>query len=149
MVEVWFFYIISAVAIFGFNAIVDKIILTRHLNSFSYLVAGIPSKVVYLVAIMFFVPLDFTSPSFYLAFLAGFLGVLGYYAYAFAMKKEEASRISALTSLYPLFVAIFAAIFLNEFFSAQSYVGIIFMILGATMISYKRSKFHKIIPFVI
>jgi|SRR3989344_3788146 len=149
MVEVWFFYILAAVAIFGFNAIVDKIILTRHLNSFSYLVTGIPSKLAYMVAIMLFVPIDFNSPYFRLAFIAGALGVIGYYLYAFAMKREEASRISALTSLYPVFVAILAAIFLKEIFSIQSYVGIILMIFGATLISYKRGKFYKLIPFAV
>jgi drug/metabolite transporter (DMT)-like permease len=149
MVEVWFFYIISAVVIFGFNAIVDKIILTKHLNSFSYLVAGVPAKLAYIVGIVFFVPIDFNSFLFYLSFAAGALGVLGYYAYAFAMKREEASRISALTSLYPVFVAILAAIFIYEIFSITTYAGIVLMVLGATLISYKRTKFYRLIPAVV
>src|SRR3989344_1408384 len=74
MVEVWFFYILAAVAIFGFNAIVDKIILTRHLNSFSYLVTGIPSKLAYMVAIMLFVPIDSNCGHFYCSCSKHFLG---------------------------------------------------------------------------
>jgi len=149
MVEVWFFYIISAISIWGFNAIVDKIILTKYLNSFSYLITGIPAKLMLLVGILIFAPMDYSSPAFYFAFASGVLGVVGYYAYAFAMKREEASRIAALTSLYPAFVAILAAIFLNEIFSIKSYAGIMLMIFGATLISYKKGKFYKLVPLAV
>lgn len=149
MVEVWFFYILSALGIWGFNTVVDKIVLTRHLNSFSYLVAYIPAKMAYLVAILLVIPINFNSSAFYLTFIAGMIGILGYYAYAFAMKREEASRIAALTSLYPLFVAVLAAVFINEIFSPIAYVGIALMIFGTALISYKRTKFYKFVPISV
>lgn len=151
MVEVWFFYIITSVIFWGLNAIIDKVVLTKHLNAFSYSIAYIPARLIVLVGILLFVPINFNSNFFYLAFAAGILSVCGYYLYAFAMKREEASRISALTSLYPAFVAVLAAVFLNEIFSIKSYAGILLVILGAVLISYRRKtgNAQKMIPFAI
>ena len=149
MVELWFFYVFSAMLIWGFNAIIDKFILTKHLNAFSYLVAYIPAGLVVLAGILLSVPIDFNSISYYLAFFAGMISVVGYYLYSFAMKKEEVSRISALSCLYPAFVAVFAGLILKEIFSLRSYMGIALMILGAILISYKRSSLKKTIPIIV
>lgn len=146
MVELWFLYVISAVLVWGITSIVDKIILTKYLNPFSYSLLYLPSTLVVVAGIFLFVPINFNPVIFSLAALAGAISVIGYYLYAFAMKKEEASRIVALTNIYPVFVAILAAFFINEIFSIKTYVGISLIIFGAVLISYKRNAFKKIIP---
>jgi len=149
MVEVWFLYVISAVLIWGINSIVDKVMLTKYLNSFSYLLLFIPASVILLIGTLLFVPINFNPTPFYFAFFGGAIAVIGYYLYAIVMKKEEASRVAALTSLYPAFVAVLAAFIVNELFSLQTYVGIAIMILGAVLISYKRVSLKKMIPLTI
>jgi drug/metabolite transporter (DMT)-like permease len=149
MVEVWLFYVLSSVVVWGFSAILDKIILTKYLNSFSYFIFSIPSMLVAIAGILLLVPISFNPIPFYSALFAGPIAVLGYYSYAFAMKREEASRIAALTSLYPAFVAILAAFLISEIFSLKTYVGIAVMILGATLISYKRGTLKRLIPLAI
>lgn len=149
MVELWFFYVLSSVVVWGFSAIIDKIILTKYLNSFSYFMIYTLPALAMIAGILLFVPINFSPIPFYFAFFAGVTAVLGYYFYAFAMKREEASRIAALTSLYPAVVAALAAILIKEIFSLKTYLGIMVMVLGATLISYKRGTLKKLIPFSI
>lgn len=149
MVELWFFYVLSSVIIFGFSAILDKIILTKYLNPFSYCIVFTPAVLVMITSVLLFVPINFSPIPFYSAFFAGFTAVIGYYFYAFAIKREEASRIAALTSLYPAFVAVLAAILIGEVFSLETYVGVAIMILGAVLISYKKGALKKMIPLAI
>ncbi|TAL47594.1 hypothetical protein EPN87_02455 [archaeon] len=148
MAEVWLFYIISAVVLWAVTTIIDKIALTKHVNAFSYLVTYTPLKIIIIVGVLLFSGINSTLPHL-LAFLAGVIAVFGYYAYAYAMKGEEASRIAGLTSLYPAVVAVLAAIFINEVFPLKSYLGIAMMIIGTILISQKSSKIHKMIPFAI
>ena len=149
MVEVWFFYVLCSVVVWGFSAILDKIILTKHLSSFSYFVVFTPPILAAIAGILLFIPVSFDPVPFYSAFFAGPLAVLGYYFYAFAMKREEASRVATLSSSYPAFVAVLAAILIGEIFSLKTYVGMAIMILGATLISYKRGTLKKLIPLAI
>ena len=152
MVEVWFFYVISAVVIWGLNALVDKFFLSKHLNPFAYQLVYIPITLILIASILVFTPINFNSvlsyPS-YVAFFAGALGVAGFYLYAFSLKSEEVSRMVALTNLYPAFVAIFAAFLVNEIFSAKIYFGIAVMLLGTVLISYKRGAFRNMIPLLL
>ncbi|MGA2791880.1 MAG: DMT family transporter [Candidatus Bathyarchaeia archaeon] len=136
----------SSVIIFGFTTIIDKLMLAKRLSSFSYYVTFVPPAFVFSICVLFFFPTNvFSIPSF-IAFAAGMISCGGYFLYAISMKKEEASRISALTSLSPAFVAVLAVFLVNEIFSAQSYVGIALMILGGALISYKRNNVKKLIP---
>jgi drug/metabolite transporter (DMT)-like permease len=138
--------VFSSVIIFGFTTIIDKLMLAKRLSSFSYYVTFVPPAFVFSICVLFFFPTNvFSIPSF-IAFAAGMISCGGYFLYAISMKKEEASRISALTSLSPAFVAVLAVFLVNEIFSAQSYVGIALMILGGALISYKRNNVKKLIP---
>lgn len=154
MVEPWFFYTIFAVAIWGINQIVDKIILaTNKISSFSYLVYFFPAKIILILILFFTFPIISVSSSDILfiifAMLSGISSVIGYLFYAFAVKREEISRVSALTSIYPIFVAILAAVSLSEIFTLQKYLAISMTVAGATLISYKRISFWKVLPFFV
>jgi drug/metabolite transporter (DMT)-like permease len=147
MFEVWFLYVFSSVIIFGFTTIIDKLMLAKRLSSFSYFVTFVPPAFVYSICVLFFFPTNLFSIPSLIAFAAGLISGGGYFLYAISIRKEEASRISALTSLSPAFVAVLAVFLVNEIFSAKSYVGIVLMILGAALISYKRNNVKRIIPF--
>jgi drug/metabolite transporter (DMT)-like permease len=146
MFEVWFLYAFSSVIISGFTTIIDKLMLAKRLSSFTYFVTFVPPSLAFSICVLLFFPTNaFSIPSL-IAFAAGLMSGTAYFLYAISIRKEEASRISALTSLAPAFVAVLAVFLLNEIFAAKSYIGIFLMILGAALISYKRTNVKKIIP---
>lgn len=71
-------------------------------------------------------------------FLAGFL-------FLSALKRTEASRLSAVIRLQTLFALILATIFLGEVFSPGKYVGIT-MILAGTIAVSKKKKDSVLVP---
>ena len=146
MFEFWFLYAFSSVIIFGFTTIIDKLMLAKRLSSFSYFVTFVPPAFVFSISVLLFFPTNLFSIPSLIAFAAGLISGGGYFLYAISIRKEEASRISALTSLSPAFVAVLAVFLVNEIFSAKSYIGIFLMILGAALISYKRNNVKKIFP---
>jgi uncharacterized membrane protein len=131
---------------FGLTTIVDKLMLEKRLSSFSYFVSFVPPALVFSICVLLFFPTNIFSIPYGFAFVAGLLSAAGYFFYVVSIRKEEASRIAALTSLAPAFVAVLALFLVNEIFSANSYIGIILMILGSALISYKRTRVKKIIP---
>ncbi len=146
MLQFWFSYALISTIFFGFTTIVDKLMLEKRLSSFSYLVSFVPPALVFAICVLLFFPTKIFSIPYGIAFVAGLLSVGGYFFYVVSIRKEEASRIAALTSLAPAFVAVLALFLVNEIFSAKSYIGIILMILGSALISYKRKRVKKIIP---
>lgn len=57
-----------------------------------------------------------------------------------AIQVEEVSRIVPLYSLSPLFVAVFAALFLGEVFPPAKYLGVLLIVCGALLLSLKRLR---------
>lgn len=146
MYEVWFLYALASAIFLGFTTIVDKLMLEKHLSSFSYLVAFVPPALAFSIYVLLFFPTNVFSIPNAIALVAGLFSTGGYFLYAVTIRKEEASRIAALTSLAPAFVAVFAVFLVNEILSAKSYIGIVLMILGSALISYKRKHLKNIIP---
>jgi drug/metabolite transporter (DMT)-like permease len=120
--------------------------LEKRLSSFSYFVTFVPPALVFSICVLLFFPTNLFSIPYAIAFLAGLISAGGYFFYAVSIRKEEASRIAALTSLAPAFVAFLAVILVNEIFPPKSYIGIALMILGSVLISYNRHHLNKIIP---
>jgi transporter family protein len=146
MVEVWFLYALVSVVFFGFTTIVDKMMLEKRLSSFSYFATFAPPALLFSICVLLSSPTNVFSVPYAFAFLAGLISAGGYFLYVLSIRKEEASRIAALTSLAPAFVAVLAALFVGEIFPPKSYLGIALMILGSILISYKRNNVKQLIP---
>lgn len=146
MFPAWFLYAVVSVAFFGFTTIVDKLMLEKRLSSFSYFLSFVPPGLAFSVWVLLFFPTRVVWFPLAIAFVAGPVGAAGYFVYVLSIRREEASRVAALTSLAPAFVAVFAVLLVNEIVSAASYVGIGLMISGALLISYKRNYAKKLIP---
>ena len=146
MLETWFLYSLASATLFGLITIVDKLILEKRLSSFSYLISFALPAVVFCIYVSLSFPTHILPIPYTLAFVAGLTSAGGYFGYALSIRKEEASRIAALTSLAPVFVAVLAFFLANEIFSLKSYAGIILMIIGSALISYKRNNVKRIIP---
>jgi len=146
MSEVWFLYALASVVFFGFTTIVDKLMLEKRLSSFTYFVSFAPPALVYSICVLAFLPVNAFSIPYGIAFVAGLFSAGGYFLYVFSIREEEASRVAALTSLAPAFVAVLAVCLVHEILSAKSYVGLILMLLGSILISYKNNHVKKTIP---
>ncbi|MGD0424677.1 MAG: DMT family transporter [Candidatus Bathyarchaeia archaeon] len=146
MFEVWFLYSLVSAVLLGFTTIVDKLMLEKRLSSFSYFVSFAPPALVFSICVLLFFPTNVFSAPYGFAFVAGLVSAVGYFLYVLSIRKEEASRIAALTSLAPAFVAVLAVFIVNEIFPAYSYMGMILMILGSVLISYKDNHVKKTIP---
>ncbi|HUO42031.1 MAG TPA: EamA family transporter [Methylomirabilota bacterium] len=145
MLEIWFLYALTSVVFFGFTTIVDKLMLENRFSSFSYFITFAPPALVFSIWVFAFQRTVLSLP-YAFAFVAGLISAGGYFLYVVSIRAEEASRVAALTSLYPAFVAVLAVFLVNEIFPAGSYLGIILMILGTILISYKRNHVRKIVP---
>src|SRR5208282_1216835 len=122
MLQFWFSYALISTIFFGFTTIVDKLMLEKRLSSFSYLISYGPPALAFSIWVLLDFPVRLSTP-YAIGFVAGLMSAAGYFLYVISIRKEEASRIAALTSLSPAFVAVLAFFLVNEIFPAQSYVG--------------------------
>lgn len=69
--------------------------------------------------------------------LAGVFGAMSWLFYFFALKHGPATPVAAIDRLSLVFVFILALIFLGEGFSWRALIGVLLMVGGAIMISWK------------
>jgi len=146
MSEIWFLYALASVVSLGFTTIVDKLMLEKRLSAFSYFVSYVPPALTFSIAVLLYLPTSVFSRPYAIAFAAGAISAAGFFTYARTMRRREASRIAALTSLSPAFVAVLAVFLLDEVLSSSSYLGVALMIAGSALIGYKRKSEQKLIP---
>lgn len=94
----------------------------------------------FVVVIFLLNPITFDPVYILLALSAGFIGTIAVIFYLKAVAREEASRVVPLSYIGLVFVAILAYLFLHEVFNVPKYIGMGLLIMGAVMISYKKSK---------
>ena len=67
--------------------------------------------------------------------VAGILSaVIGQYFYFYAMKEAPASKVVPIAGAYPLFAALFAALFLGERITLANAIGIMLVIVGVGLV---------------
>ena len=136
----WLIIAFAATVFWAVGVVIDKYILTKHMQDpFSYqLLYTITEMPVMLL--LLFMPISYALPW----SLLGIVGGLGIYPalilYFKAMAIEEASRVISLWYLSPIFVLLLAYVFLEEKLSLPSYLGVLFLVLGAIFISYRKEK---------
>jgi len=140
----WVFFSILAALCWAIVSIVDKYVLSSWIKK--PIVAVIIYTFVSLVtSLLIFIFRGFSELSYFnifLAFVGGVFVVLMAVFYFKAVQIEEISRVVPLFFLSPLFIMLFAAIFLNEALTPLKYLGVVIMVLGAILISLK--SFSKI-----
>ena len=72
-----------------------------------------------------------------LIILSGIAGALSWLFYYIALKYGLASRVVAIDRLSLVFVVILAGIFLGESFTWKSALGVMLMVVGALLITFK------------
>lgn len=133
----WVIFSILAALIWAVVNTVDKYILTKWIRTplvpviIVGLIGLVASVVVYFV--YGFAPLS--NLNVFLALVAGIFYILMTVFYFKALKIGEVSKVVPLFYLSPLFILIFAGVFLGEIFTPLKYGGIFLLTIGAILIS--------------
>jgi len=140
----WFFIALAAPAIWAIVNHVDKYIITKYFSG-----RGVGSLVIFTsvsgfiaaVFILIFNPavLSFDFWSAVIIASSGALLVASFIPYLYALEKEEASIVSTLFQMIPVFGYFLALIFLKEVLSAKQIISSLFIIAGAIIISLDLS----------
>jgi len=141
MVELWVILAITSAFLWTIVSLIDKFVLSHEMHNpiLATIIAGASTFVLF-IAISLILRETIFIP-FNLVFLALFTGVVycfGIRFYYLAIKKGEVSRVVSFLSLIPVFVLIFAFIFLNERLTLLNYFGIILIVFGSFFISLKK-----------
>lgn len=139
----WLIFTFVAAVFWAVGVVIDKYILTKHMqNPFSYQLLYTITEAPILLLLLF-TSISSALPWSLLGIVAGFSLYPGIILYFKAMAVEEASRVISLWYISPIFVLLLAYVFLGEKLSLPSYLGIVFLILGAMFISYRKEKGKK------
>ncbi|MBA7544585.1 hypothetical protein ES705_36946 [subsurface metagenome] len=139
----WFTLALFASTLWAVAILVDKFVLTHHIkDAFSYQIF-LTVTLIPAVLVLFIFSSFRNSPLVYLTILvSGMILGVAFVLYNKALLVEEVSRVTPLFYLSPLFVLIFASLFLAESLSMKEYLGIGLMVFSAISVSLRRSE-HK------
>ena len=139
----WLIFAFMAAVLWAVGVVIDKYIITKHMkDAFSYQLLYTIAETPILLLLLF-TPISSALPWSVLGIVAGFGIYPGLILYFKAMAIEEASRVISLWYISPIFVLLLAYVFLQEKLSLPSYLGVVFLVLGAMFISYRREKGKK------
>lgn len=149
----WFIYAILAPILWAAGNVIDKFLLEKHIkNPVSYQVLISLFDIISLIIILIIFPISINIYGFILGVTVGIISAIAITFYNRSLIEEEASRIVPLIYLESIFVAILAYIFLGEILNFQKYLGIIFIVMGGILISFKKIKkwhFSSTIKFIL
>ena len=141
MIELWVILSIIAASLWAITSLINKFVLSHEMRDpiLATIIDGANVFVLFIVASFIFgkgilIPFHLIIVS----LLAGFFYVSSAYFYYSAVKKGEISRITSFLSISPIFVLIFAFLFLNERLTMLNYLGIILVVSGSFLISIKK-----------
>ncbi len=134
----WLIFALATPLVWAITNIIDKYALSKLINDawlpmiiFSW-VGAVASLIIFGVH-----GLHVSWATIFIALVTGVVYCLSEVSYFEAARHEEISRVISLIYLDPLFTALFASLFLKEIFSFAQYLGVVLLVVGAVLISYK------------
>ena len=136
----WFALALLSSAAFSVAVLVDKFLLSCCVrNSTAYLLALVLFQQIFVVLAAAFMGLGFEYPYSLYALLVGTAQAALYAAYLRALTVEEASRVTSLIFVYPVFVFLGSALLLGEVLSPRHYAGGLILVASALLVSHRPS----------
>lgn len=131
----WIFFAISAHLLWAFNNIFDRYIMEKRMkNPVVYTVLGlIVASLVILVASPWIGWTVLSPFVLCLMFVSGIAYFFGTYFYLKSIQTEEASRVSILLNIIPLFNFILAWGFLDEVLSTKQFIALAILLTGGIL----------------
>ena len=153
------FLTIFASFLWGITNHIDKFMISgidesgssvKTLLVFSTLVAGLVLSPIWLIVSKFSVGIS--NISLICVLLSSFIYILATYFYFKALEKNDASIVTVMFQLIPVFSYILALIFFKENLALQQIIGSIIIILSAVLISFnfeERNNKSKWLPLIL
>ncbi|MCW1296732.1 MAG: EamA family transporter [Candidatus Parvarchaeota archaeon] len=139
MLEIWFIFALLAPASFASCNIIDKFVLSKAIkNPYIYVIFFTFIEICFALLILLFFNVDLVHPYSIIGILCGVAAFFSYLLYSKAMSIEEASKVTPLIHITPLFVIFFAVLFLNEILIFEKYLGISLVMIGIFLISSEK-----------
>jgi drug/metabolite transporter (DMT)-like permease len=133
----WLFFALLSTGSFAATVIIDKLLLSHYVrNATAYLIALIMVQQIFAAMVFAAVGASFKYPISIYGMLIGAAQAAMYMAYIRALQIEEATRVTSLIFVYPIFVFVGAAL-LGETLTSKDYAGGLLLVLSALLISYK------------
>ena len=135
----WQTLAILAAFLFAVSNVIDKYVVSQHTkNVKAIILLFAPINAIYALTIflIFDIVLEITMFS-VVAFITGILVAPIVFFWYTSVVKEDVSRIVPLIVVSPAVVAVLSRIFLNEVFAPLTYFGILLLILGGLLLSFR------------
>lgn len=136
----WIVFAFLSAVFFSAAGVLDKLLLSSDANdSNAYIVCQILVQQIFTLPVIAIAGTNFIYPESIYAVIFGCLQVLPSFYYMRAMQIEEASKVTALEYVYPLFVLIGSALLLGEALEMKQYAGVLMLLAGTLLISYRNN----------
>lgn len=118
----------------------DKLLLSSYTDdSNAYIVCQVLASQLFAIPVFLIVGANFVYPESLIALLFGSLQVFPAFFYMKALQLEEASKVTAMEYVYPLFVFIGSVLLLGEVMELKHCAGGLMLLFGTLLISYKKN----------
>jgi len=128
---------------YSIAGILDKYLLSSYTNdSNAYIVCQVLASQIFNIPILFLSGAEFVYPQSLIALLFGCLQVFPSFFYMKALQIEEASKVSALEYIYPLFVFVGSVLLLGEVLDIKHCIGGLMLLISTLLVSCKIDSSH-------
>ena len=133
----WFLLAFVATIIASITNISDKVLVSKYLKNpfLGTIVCNIAGIPILSAAFLLKPPEILSMEEFVRVFIAVLFGIAGTLLYFKAMQKAEASRVLVTLQAFPVFVLVFAIIFLGETPSYVQIAGIVLVVIATMLVS--------------
>lgn len=134
----WLIYSLVTVGLWGVWGVFGKLAARSVTAETLMLLGSIGGLLVFPVYVAIFhrhLRFSWDRPDYYFAVLAGVLGTIGALFYYQALAHGEASRVVAVTAIYPVVTVLLVYLFLREPLNAQKIIGIALAVAGVLLLS--------------
>jgi drug/metabolite transporter (DMT)-like permease len=136
----WLILAFLGTVFFSGAGILDKLLLSKCTNdSKAYIVCQVLAQQLFTIPVLLIVGPKFMYPESLIAMLFGCLQIFPAFFYMKAMQTEEASKVSAMEYVYPVFVFIGSVFLFGEVLDLKCCAGGLLLVAGTLLLSYKKN----------
>ena len=136
----WLILAFLGTVFFSGAGVLDKLLLSKCTNdSKAYIVCQVLAQQLFTIPVLLIVGPKFMYPESLIAMLFGCLQIFPAFFYMKAMQTEEASKVSAMEYVYPVFVFIGSVFLFGEVLDLKCCAGGLLLVVGTLLLSYKKN----------
>ncbi len=136
----WLILAFLGTVFFSGAGVLDKLLLSKCTNdSKAYIVCQVLAQQLFTIPVILIEGPKFMYPESLIAMFFGCLQIFPAFFYMKAMQTEEASKVSAMEYVYPVFVFIGSVFLFGEVLDLKCCAGGLLLIVGTLLLSYKKN----------